>query len=90
MRIMIDVPEGAPRSATVLSEPGVAAAAEPPAMDGGEPSEALLLSLGAASPQGGRGAAGTVPGGGAVGGIDAGRAPEWLEQMIRTIRRSPG
>ena len=90
MRITIELTEAEARSATVTPQgamPGAARGGDNgsgSAADGGAPPEGLLLALGAA----GAGGTSMAAGGGFAGppeGLDAGRAPAWLTEMIRGL-----
>ncbi len=93
MRITIELTEAEAGSATVLPQAAVAGAAAggggPGAaaggdVDGGPAPGGLLLALGGTM-------AGAAPGGsgpdGSPEGLDAGRAPAWLTEMIRDLGR---
>jgi hypothetical protein len=99
MRITIELTEAEARFATVLPQAAAAGAgmagghgATPAAqltgeaIDGGAAPGGLLLALGGA----GAGVSTTRGGGASAGspeGLDAGRAPAWLTEMIRDLGR---
>jgi hypothetical protein len=83
MRITIELTEAEARATTIRPEHIGAAGADAPAEDGGPPSEALLIALGAAT------ADGTEAGACAAAGGDAGGPPAWLVEVVAGGREPP-
>lgn len=83
MRIIIEMTEAEGRSTTIARETAAGETAQPPTanIDGGQPSDALLVALGK-QPQ-----PTTAPPASAAGATDAGQPAAWLLESVKGSQR---